>query len=206
MKYGLHNAMTAFPVRGNKLFGWLFNLFSKCQDITCYEDKNIVVYDLQIAPHSIWSIPCWIGSHGLVWYDISIRGVLAKIMNLSKEYRTKIYVRVTYDWHYGHKRDEEGFKDIVDSIKQLLKDTDVVLYEAWIENPKGNRCIYQGDDKPDMYEGYWTFRWAREQVKIDWHKFYLLLPLPRLWNNLYKDYWYTLFKRSGKEIFMTDFV
>lgn len=62
MKYGMHNALTAYPLYGwQKCFSWLINAFSRCQSILMWNDA----FDMQVALKN----GEWYGSHGFAWYD-----------------------------------------------------------------------------------------------------------------------------------------
>lgn len=190
MKYGLHNALTCYPLKGwQKLFKWFIQPFSQCQSVISY---NQAQYDVQVALYN----GEWYGSHGIAWYDIKLFDFLDKLDG------KEIYIRLGYDNHFFKKKENNKFIDLVSYINNNYPN--VTVYEYYIENSKGLDIFNYNNIS--IFERYWTLSWAKEQVKNKWWKFYLLIPLPKLWNKKYKEQWLQEFQESGKEIFMTDFV
>lgn len=108
-----------------------------------------------------------------------------------------------YDNHYGVKRYDDLFADLANELKIKYYNY-INIYQVW--NEKGYTFLYN-DTSVKIYERYWTISWAKEQVKKDWKKFYLLLPLPKLWQRVYRKQWEEEFKNNSySNIWMTDFV
>lgn len=202
--YGLHNALTAY--KPTNLIGKLFNFFSKCQDKSSLFREDVKMYDLQIA----YKDGKWVGSHGFVWYNITIYDFLKEVIKsrfnnnphaIDKE--KKILIRLGYDNHYGIKRYDDLFADLANELKIKYYNY-INIYQVW--NEKGYTFLYN-DTSVKIYERYWTISGAKEQVKKDWKKFYLLLPLPKLWQRVYRKQWEEEFKNNSySNIWMTDFV
>lgn len=192
MKYGLHNALTCYPLKGwQKCFKWFIQPFSCCQNKVGFTES---LYDIQVALYN----GEWYGSHGIAWYDIKLFDFLDK---LDKTNRV-VYLRLGYDNHIFKKKDLEEFYKIMPKI--FVHYPGVILYEYYVETNKGLEVTKLNDIS--VFEKHWTLSWAKQKVKEHWYNFPLLLPLPRLWHHFYKKQWLEEFKNSSKEIFMTDFV
>lgn len=199
MKYGLHNALTAYYLKGwMKHFDWLVQPFSKCQYKSSLTKEGVVLVDLQVSLYK----GKWYGSHGLVWYNAPLNDILQYMNGWCIKNSKTIYLRLGYDNHWFTKLEEIKFLDLVERIKDFYHNH-ITLYEWYIER---TGFVYRTDFSKKVFERYWTLSWAKSQVKKHWWKFYLFLPIPWLWAKLYKKEWLEEFKNSGKEIFMTDFV
>lgn len=196
--YGLHNALTGYPLKGwKKHFSWFFQLFCQCQHNNAIYKDNIRILDMQVALKD----GCWYGSHGLVWYNVKLLDLLENLYTISKYFGESTYLRLGYDHHFGNKKDLIEFKALVSYIQRTYGNH-IILYEYFIEKPwqlTTLKCL-------PFFERYWSIGWAKEMTKKHWYNFYLFLPLPRLWTKRYRKQWLEEFHKSGKEIFMTDFV
>lgn len=202
MKYGMHNALTAYPLYGwQKYFSWLINPFSKCQSRTMrLAPRETDFFDIQVALKD----GKWRGSHGFAWYDATIDDVVETAKMLYAFVGTVTYIRLGYDHHFSIKQDLSKFAQLFLYLKAMPC---INIYELYIEDKNGKVItIFHPAYDISIFERYWSLSWAKSQVKKHWWKFYLLLPLPHLWAKHYKKEWLEEFKNSGKEIFMTDFV
>lgn len=206
MKYGMHNAPTAYLLYGwQKWFGWLINPFSRCQSRTMMNvTKDTQVLDVQIALKD----GKWRGSHGLAWYDVTIYDIInaAQGWNLSKGHVT--YLRLGYDHHVGVKQDTAAFMELVEYLDTLRY---IVVYEIYVEGGNGQiRTIRYSPpltgDAPTVFERYWSLSWAKSKVKQHWWMLPVLLPLPRLWSKVFHKEWLQEAEESGADVFMTDYV
>lgn len=197
--YGLHNAMTAY--RPTNLLGKIFNFFSKCQDNIGVLRNDVICYDLQIA----YKDGKWLGSHGLAWYDIEIHQFLNELIKykFNNKVNSKLYLRILYDNHWGVKRYDDLFADMVNDIKEKYNN----YFNVYQVINEKNFIFLYNDATVKVYERYWTLNWAKEQVKKDWKKFYLLLPLPKIWNKIYEKQWEQEFlQNTYSNIWMKDFI
>lgn len=226
MKYGMHNALTAYPLYGwQKYFGWLINPFSRCQEqwrTKLLEQPSVV--DVQVALYVIKDnsgkeYPVWKGSHGLAWYDVSPYHIVDKAMAMYQHNGTITNIRLGYDRHFGCKQNCEAFEELARTIDG---NSFVYVYEAYIETangiewlwkrqPRTRKRITRSDKdaeqaKLSVFERYWSLSWAKSKVKQHWWMFPVLLPLPRLWSKMFRKEWQREFEDSGADVFMTDFV
>lgn len=198
MKYGLHNALTAYYIKGWKSwFSWLIHPFCKCQNTHSLTNQDVWLADFQVALDKENN---WRSSHGAVWYNARLITVLQFMRAWCIANDRKLYLRLGYDNHWGCTVDHEAFEQLINFIKNNFGKY-IILYESYIEKP-WKVTTYK---EMSVFERYWSIGWAKEMTKKHWWNFYLFLPIPWLWAKLYKKQWLKEFKESGKEIFMTDF-
>lgn len=202
IQYGMHNAFTAYPLKGwQGLFGWLIHPFSQCQNKKVGEKSDVTLLDIQVAlDKGVWRV-----SHGFAWYSATIGKILQYYINR----HDTTHFRLGYDRHFGQKQDIEKFKNLINIIDTI---SSIDLYEAYVETPDGLDFLRKrlpGEDSGNplnSFERYWSMAWAKSQVKKHWYLFPVLLPIPRLWTWVYKKKWLREFERARCDIFITDFV
>ena len=170
MIYGTHNSAT-----GGKLLWWLrplawvINPTSRCQDKSIEQQlkDGVKLFNLQITKHN----GNWVFSHGLAIYKEELIPTLC----LMRCYATKdcpTYFNLYLDDNLLLGQPDDDFRELLDELKEYLKESNLKLLYAWIE---GSEEYFYTSNKVSCEERYWTLGWAKKNAKslLGW------LPLPK---------------------------
>jgi hypothetical protein len=194
--YGTHNSGTAGPlVWWQWIFTWIFQLVSKCQDLSIKEqlDRGVKVFNLQV----VWYKGEWHFSHGLCVYKEKLKDAISLMNDYATE-ETRIYFQLYLDKNFFLGQNEDRFYDLIEELIVPCGPTQkVVLLNAWIE---GKIHIYNSGINIGLIEKYWTLSWSKFNSKswID------RLPLPKRHAKIYNSQYKSEYKDKAKYL-MLDF-
>ncbi len=202
---GTHNSLTRYEMLGwQRLFQWLFNPLSKCQNKTIEEQfrEGVRLFDIQIAELDNQ----WYSSHGFIWYDTYPDVILDCLDYVAMSKNIKIGILLGLDNHSRLTNrppfEKERFLQLVSNFNSHFPN--LTLVRAYIEKPW--QVIYNNEEiSSNMFEKYWSLGWAKSMQK-HWWQFYYYFPIPRFWKWIYGKQWDKEAEESGKTYYITDFI
>lgn len=194
MILGTHNSATGGKLLWwQKIFAWIINPTSKCQDRTIQEQLSdgVKVFNLQVAKVA----DKWRFTHGLAIYKEDLFDTL-QLMKLNASVREPIYFQLYNDRCFWSKRSIEEFMQLVNYIKTNYCNSYFIMTVAWFEGSD----IYKvtSNCNLQMEEHYWTMGWAKLYAK-SWIDY---IPLPKRHAKKYNQKYKTECK---KDYLMLDF-
>ena len=154
---GTHNSGTSGKlVWWQRIFSPIFNLVSKCQDLTISEqlDMGVKVFNLQVTLYR----DEWHFSHGLCIYEEKLLDALSLLKKYAKP-DCKIFFQLYLDKNFFLGQDKEKFEKLLVDLRREYTDGDVLMISSWIEGKTSNPVRYVGTPLP-LVEHYWTLSWA----------------------------------------------
>lgn len=194
MIYGTHNSGTG----GQLLWwlrplAWLINTTSKCQNKTLQGQlqDGVRLFNLQVTRYR----GKWVFSHGLAIYQEELIPTLC-LMRCYATREKPIYFNLFLDDNLLLWQPDDDFRELLEDIKDFIKDSNVKLLYAWIEGEK--EVLYNSGIKLSYEEHYWTMSWAKKNAKslLDY------LPLPKRHAKKYNE---TYKSECKGEFLMLDF-
>ena len=170
LKYlGTHNSGTFSKlVWWQRPFGFLLNLFSRCQTLSIKEqlEKNVRVFNLQVAFYK----GEWVFSHGLCIYKEKLFDAIEVMREYSEKNNCDIYYQLYLDKNFLIGQNETEFEILVNLLKSYSKKNRVLMLSNLVEGKGKSECI----NRIDLEEHYWTLSWAKAN-KQNWFNFLPLL-------------------------------
>lgn len=158
---GTHNSGTFSKlVWWQRPFGFLLNLFSRCQTLSIKEqlEKNVRLFNLQVAFYK----GEWVFSHGLCIYKEKLFDALEVMREYSEKNNCDIYYQLYLDKNFLIGQNVLEFKKLVNQL--LIKYTSVKMRKAYVENKK--TYVYNNTkDNINISEHYWSMGWAKNNAK-----------------------------------------
>lgn len=182
--YGTHNSGTAGPlVWWQWIFTWIFQLVSKCQNLSIKEqlEKGVKVFNLQI----VWYNGAWHFSHGLCVYKEKLKDAISLMNDYSTE-NNRIYFQLYLDKNFFLGQNKDRFYELVEELSIVCSPVQkVIMLTAWIEGTE--EYVYSSGVDIKLVEKYWTLSWGKMYGK-EWID---KLPLPyrhaKIYNSKYKS-------------------
>lgn len=157
---GTHNSGTFSKlVWWQRPFGFLLNLFSRCQTLSIQEqlEKNVRVFNLQVAFYK----GEWVFSHGLCIYKEKLFDALEVMREYSEKHNCDIYYQLYLDKNFLIGQNETEFEILVNLLKSYSEKNRVLMLTNLVEGKGKFECIR----RIDLEEHYWTLGWAKLNKK-----------------------------------------
>ena len=156
--FGTHNSGTSGKlVWWQRIFSPIFNLVSKCQDLSISEqlERGVKVFNFQVT----WYKGDWHFSHGLCIYEEKLLDAL----NLLKKHarpECKIYFQIYLDKNFFLEQNERKFEELLVDLRREYTDGDVLMTSYWIEGKTPRPILYVDMPLP-LVEHYWSLSWSK---------------------------------------------
>jgi hypothetical protein len=191
---GTHNSGTFSKlVWWQRPFGFLLNLFSRCQTLSIKEqlEKNVRVFNLQVAFYK----GEWVFSHGLCIYKEKLFDALEVMREYSEKHNCDIYYQLYLDKNFLIGQNETEFEILVNLLKSYSEKNRVLMLTNLVEGKGKFECIR----RIDLEEHYWTLGWAKLNKKNIFNFLPLLKRHAKKYNKKY-------IKECNHEYLMLDYI
>lgn len=187
--FGTHNSGTSGKlVWWQRIFSPIFNLVSKCQDLSISEqlERRVKVFNFQVT----WYKGDWHFSHGLCIYEEKLLDALVLLRKHANS-ECKIYFQIYLDKNFFLGQNEGKFEELLVDLRREYTDGDVLMTSYWIEGKTPDPIPYIDIPLP-LVEYYWSLSWS----KILGDSILDRLPLPKyhakkcnsIYKKAYKDF------------------